>query len=330
MSQIVPYKTPIFSWPLDGSDGPYEITFTSVGPNTTFATPYTFTWTGWQTNEGVFPFLATQLTTALNSNKTDSGTFICRWVFESGASLSPLQTSTAYAFSPKLVISYTNTPNYTSGRIDIDFTSPTQSLDTDYRTSVGQNWIGASGPSSTINFATNFGSFQPHLQLPYAPYGVWNPGVLQYGDRRTLRRTLGISTNPFSLQKSTSRWGEHYHREMLLPLVRSTNISAYRRHNPLFEEEANGRNNPNNLWEAMISDCQRNIPLRVFTEVSPIVDQPNNVTYANSFKSRLTRLLDSNVLNDDGTGIDWVGEETRLANVSLKLWEDNTLPPDGY
>lgn len=329
MSQLVKYQTPIFAWPLSGQDAPYTITFEATGAAGTFGSPYVYTWTGWQTGQPVFPYLAQDLEEQLNLNTDDVSTWRARWVFESGQVWSNLVATDGYATSPKLVLSNDNADGYTSGAIIITPSSPLGVLSVDYIPTVGDNWIGATG-AITINFGSDFGSRDPWAQFPLSPHGVWNPAVLQYGDSRSRTRSVGQSTNSFSLQKSVSLWGEHYRREIFLPLVRATNLYAYRRVNPLFEENAVQRTNPNNLYEAMIKDQTRNIPLEVFTEVPPDVSEGNSTTYFSAFRSRLCKMLDSAVLTDDGGTWSFQAEDQRMANVTIVLHELPDAVNSGY
>jgi hypothetical protein len=330
MSQTVKYQTPIFSWPLRDNASPYTITFESTGAAGSFPVPYVYEWEGWKDGFGVFPYLATDLTTALNFNTQDSNGWRCRWVFGDGGNISPLQATSCYALAPKLVIETTNFEGYGSGTIVITPSSPFDELSVDYFGTIGENWLGASGPM-TINFANSFAPFEPHVQLPYAPHGVWNPGVLQYGDSRNRSRSLGMSTNSFSHRKVISRWGERYEREIFLPLVRATQLYAYRRVNPLFELNSTQRLNPNNLYEAMIADSTRaDIPVDIYTEVAPSPSETNNTTYGAAFKGRRCKIMDKSVLTDDGSAWSYQAEDQRMANVTITVMELPDEPNTGY
>lgn len=329
MSQIAPYKVPLFAWPLTGQAAPYTITFESFGAAGTFGSPYVYTWTGWETGLPVFPFLAQDLETQLNLNTDDTNTWKVRWVFETGGNLSNLQATGLYAASPKLVISIDNAESYTSGTITITPSSPVGTLDIDYIQTLGNNWLGMLG-TQTINFAFDYGDPDAHIQVPYGPAGVWNPAVLSYGDERVRSSTLGMSVNSGSLRKSVTNWGTRYRRLVSLPLVHASNLYAYRRVNPLFEENATQRLNPNSLYEAMIRDLQEDLPLHVFTEVPLSPNEPNSTTYFAAFRGRICKLNDSALLSDDGEGWSFQAEDQRLVNVSLSLFEDPTELPSGY
>jgi hypothetical protein len=338
MSQIGPYKRPVFSWALPGDNGSYTLTIEtnynawSVGSwtstpagfataNANSATVLTFTWTGHQIGYPTFPYLGLFLEQAMNNRSSDDNSYFVRWLFEPQDSfIGNIYTSSSRDADPKLLIYVQDNEGRVSGTMSISQSAPVQTLTPDYETTVDGSWlgIGATNPK-VINYASPPPNGEFHFLFDHSPACVWNPYILSYGDSRSKSYSVGTSQNARFHTKEVTEWGERYERELILPLVHAKNMYAYRRHNPLFEEDSIRRGNPNNLYETMTKAQKRDTEFFVWTEMPPQISIDTNAYYS-AYKGRVAKIM-NNLITDDSGAWGFQGDDQRLYNVALRMIE---------
>lgn len=321
MSQIAPYRVPVFSWPTVGPARSFDVTVTGAASGGFPSGTVSFSRPVGSGSLPLFPFVAEEIEDFLNNQATDTNTYRVRWLWGDGGGVWTWTPGSTRDFDPKLAIEVINNEGYTSGSISF-VTSPDQGLTTDYL-SVPRNWLG--GANISASFPADGGNVK--VIHPYAPEGVWNPGVLSYGDDRAYSETMGMAVNPATHRKSVTSWGKRYSRIITLPVVRATQVYAYRRFNPLFEEDAIKRLNPNNLYERLSQSLRDEIDYYLFTEV-PLDFGASSAAYFAAFKGRRVKITDS-LLSNDSDARSFVGDDQRLFNITLDIHDIAPLTNGG-
>jgi len=324
------YRVPTFSWdePKVRTD---DLKISVTGASTAL-------WSGtkvydWQVRGAglpVFPFLAWDLEAWLNAEDSGDNDWKVRWWWDSPSPFLPstFNVSDSRIFDPKLVIATQSTSGGT-GSITFNFPySANPGLLTTSYNGLDNNWIGYVGAGSAPPNSIVLDFANPQVGLSgwrgvttdTAPWGCWNPGVLSYGDVRGFSRSVGQSTNPYSLEKRVSVWGERYNRDLTLPLVDAKQMYAFRRINQLFENSVVRRRSPNNLFENLSRATERNIPFYVWTQVGT-TSTLTTATYQAQFEGRQARITDQAIVGEDSSKWDHQDDAQRLFNVGLRLVE---------
>lgn len=318
-----PYRTPIISWDTRPQDGvsSYTLSITGLGDASSITTPNPLVFT-WGTPLPVFPYLAMFLEVLLGITSSDDNTWRVRWVFDQTNFDPTFNPQGSRRHEPKLALLAADDEGYASGSIILTASAPNEVLTTDYDATVGKNWIGTDGVSETFTFP-----FPGEIAcvLSHPPSGVFGPQVLQYGDNRSVSRSTGQATNPFSHRKRVSTWGTRYEREMTFPLVHARNLYGYRRIDPLFEEVALRRRNPNNLYEVFTESLQYDLDYFIWTEV-PDPNITNSADYFAGFRGRRAKVLATDLLAEDSSGNSYQEADFRLGNLSIGFVEPDTSP----
>ncbi len=320
-----PYIEPIISWatgPQHGVDE-YVLTITGSGDAAGFADPNPLV-LAWDASVPVFPFLAPVLENLLQTTGDDlnATNWRVRWVFGSASPWTAQTWTGARAHEPKLSVFADDDEGYVSGSLQIAISSPNTLLTPDYMERVGSNWLGAFGSTFTSTFPL---AAEVALPLPLPPAGVFCPQVLQYGDNRSLARSVGQATNPFSHRKRVSQWGTRYERGLTFPLVSAKNLYGYRRIDPAFEEDSVRQQSPNNLYEFMAASTVHDLDYYVWTKV-PDAEVLDSVAYYGEFRGRVVKILGGDVVADDAQGRSYQEDDFRLANIAIASQEPSTTP----
>jgi hypothetical protein len=310
------------------------VTGTGLSPNI-WTTSKTFDWNVLGDGLPIFPFMAWRLEDWLNAEDAGNNNFKVRWWFDKAQPFLP-STSNAtdnFRLDPKLVISTDSA--VTSGFMTFTFSYSAQpaQLTADYST-IGDNWIGYVGPTS---FSTN--SIVLSFDVPLgtgnwkstttdsAPRGVWNPGVISYGDVRSYQRSIEQSVNPFSLSKVTTTWGERYGREISCPLVCASQVYGFRRRNELFEGNERRRRSSGNLFESFSRSLDTDRLYYIWTQVGD-ASATDTATYKADFRGRTAKVLDQALLSSDSEGWDFQDDSQRFYTFGVEFSEPlpQTLP----
>lgn len=312
------YQLPILSWPFP-DEYPGGVLVSGVPTQQIGVSDgVTSTVLEFPRSGHVFPDLAPALENHLNTewDFTSTVSWAVRWIFDGGQPFPPSlgfsgnwpTFTDRRAMEPKLGIAVNA---FMGPTVTITWGSPTQILTPALR---ADNWIGTATPTTAVNLGSPGGGV---LAMP--PQFLWQPQTLSWGDDRTLRRSAGISTSPYTNRKWVQEWGSRVSRNLTFPLVHATQMYSYRRYNPFFEESAIRRASRNNLWECLWDSTASDLVYHIYTQLGDV--SLNLAPYMAGFRYRESRLND---LIDTSDGHSFQGDEQRLYDVAIEFTESLT------
>ncbi len=305
--QSTAYTTPTIAWTVE----------TDQSLRLNFGNGVEFVWQeDGEPSEPLFPKLATSLESFLQAAYGTMDIWV-RWVYGEGRS--PDTFDGDQKLDPRLEI-YSTSASFTPQNNELDVVGPIEELATDnYKP---RNWIGANNQTMAFNSVID----TKWLAMPYSPWGVWNPGVIAFDDRRHTERALGASTNSYSGRKVVTRWGDHVVRELGLEFTPVTQMFAHRRVNPIWESAPVRRSNPNNLFENFSEATTQDRVYWIYDRI-PKPDEFNfAVDYLEGFRYRKARHLDSWTSDDRAHS---ERGNTRYYDVTIEFSEWDDLDQDG-
>lgn len=341
------YKTPSFSWTRPWNSSNTGIITVggsgALGTESGFDTPKVlnlstdadFALTPYSSGQDLplFPYLAWALQGFLRRETSASLNWTVRWVWDSADTYLATGFNTSRAHDPKLLITVGNAAS-TTGTVTLTFggTNPLPRLNSTY-TTIDNNWAGLVGGSTnvlTLNAASHQGTgVYKSVTTDTSPWGVWNPVVLQWGDERSLRTTIGQTNNTYTDTKTITLWGERYSRILTLPVVCAKNVYAYRRIDPLFEEDSLRRLSPNNTYEALTRSARTNRVHYVWSKMGNPNALPtvSIVDWMAQFEGRTCRILDSAIVADDTRAWTFHAQDQKLYNLAIEMSDVNLNLP---
>lgn len=312
---VNPYKVPIFSWvKTDPNFSPVSVKARGETDEWTMAVDPT---------RPLFPYLAFQLEEWLN-NTVGGASYKCRWIFDTSVPWAGKTYSNGQEYNPKLAIITENIVEVVSiefSNVDGVYTPlPHPHLDETYST-VGTNWPGISGDEQAFIGPTG----RATAILDFAPWGVWNPGVLTYSDERVKENSVAQAVNPLASRHAIRRWGGRTIRTITMLYVPVSNVFAHRRIDPFYEQASVRRLDPNNLFESLFDNHQQDDnTLWIWTEVGDPAES-DSALYAESFKGRLGKVLALSNITELTESITDATSDGKLVDIAVQVVEGGDL-----